>query len=72
LFSIVISTPDSNAINTIVAMTETIPGPRGLPILGNILDLQDPEAVPIHAVERLIDIYGQIYKFRVGKRNSSG
>lgn len=37
-----------------------IPGPKGLPFLGNILDLQDE--VPIRAMERLADVYGPIFK----------
>lgn len=45
-------------------MTETIPGPPGLPILGNLLDLQDD--VPIHAFERLTDVYGPLFKVRLG------
>jgi len=49
-------------------MTETIPGPRGLPLVGNIFDLQDPDGIPLQAVERLIDIYGPIVKFRVGSK----
>ena len=46
-------------------MTTEIPSPRGLPFIGNLLDLQDPDGVPLHAIERLIDIYGPIVKFRV-------
>ncbi|KAF2665003.1 NADPH--cytochrome P450 reductase [Microthyrium microscopicum] len=34
--------------------------PQPLPLIGNLLDLQDD--VPIHALERLADIYGPIYK----------
>jgi cytochrome P450/NADPH-cytochrome P450 reductase len=51
-------------------MTEVIPGPRGLPFIGNVFDLQDPEGVPIQALERLIDIYGPIVKFRVGSKET--
>ena len=46
-------------------MTAEIPGPRGYPFIGNLLDLQDPEGVPLHAAERLIDIYGPIVKFTI-------
>jgi hypothetical protein len=37
--------------------TETIPGPPGLPIVGNIADI-DSET-PLHSFERLTDIYGK-------------
>ncbi|KAF2100345.1 NADPH-cytochrome P450 reductase-like protein [Rhizodiscina lignyota] len=45
-------------------MTEPIPGPRGYPIIGNLLDVQ--AEVPLHALERLADIYGPLFKFKVG------
>ena len=51
-------------------MTEPIPGPRGVPLLGNIFDLQDPDGVPIQALERLVDVYGPIVKFRVGSKET--
>jgi cytochrome P450 / NADPH-cytochrome P450 reductase len=41
-------------------MSEAIPSPRGLPFIGNLLDLQDE--VPIRAIERLADIYGPLFK----------
>jgi cytochrome P450/NADPH-cytochrome P450 reductase len=44
-------------------MTEAIPQPKAWPIIGNLLDLQDD--MPLHALERLGDIYGQIFKFQV-------
>lgn len=44
-----------------VAMTTPIPSPRGYPIIGNLLDLQDE--VPLNAIERLLNIYGPIVKF---------
>jgi cytochrome P450/NADPH-cytochrome P450 reductase len=44
-------------------MTEKIPGPTGLPFIGNLLDLQDE--VPLHALERLADIYGPIFKLKI-------
>lgn len=44
-------------------MTEAIPQPRGLPIIGNILDLQDE--VPVHALERIADVYGPIFKLNI-------
>lgn len=43
-------------------MTEQIPGPRALPLIGNLLDLQDE--VPIHALERLVDVYGSIFRVK--------
>ena len=45
-------------------MTEKIPGPRGLPFLGNVLDVLADD-VPILALERLADIYGPIYQITV-------
>ncbi|TKA70755.1 hypothetical protein B0A55_08835 [Friedmanniomyces simplex] len=39
---------------------DNIPTPRGLPIIGNILDVQDE--VPIRGIERLTDLYGSIFK----------
>ena len=36
--------------------TETIPGPPGLPIIGNLADI-DAET-PLQSFERLTDIYG--------------
>lgn len=51
-------------------MVEPIPSPRGLPIIGNLLDLQDPEGVPIQALERMLDIYGPICKFKAGKNET--
>ena len=41
-------------------MSESIPGPRGIPFLGNILDM-DME-VPIRGLERLADEYGPVYQ----------
>jgi cytochrome P450/NADPH-cytochrome P450 reductase len=46
-------------------MTQPIPSPPGLPFLGNMLDLRDEDNVPIHALERLADIYGPIFKISV-------
>ncbi|KAF7296584.1 hypothetical protein HMN09_01065800 [Mycena chlorophos] len=37
-----------------------IPQPRTIPFIGNLLDLQDE--VPIHAIERVLDIHGPIVK----------
>lgn len=44
-------------------MSEQLPGPRALPLIGNLLDLQDE--VPLRAIEKLSDIYGPIYKVTV-------
>ncbi|KAK4947860.1 hypothetical protein LTR10_013368 [Elasticomyces elasticus] len=49
-------------------MTEKIPGPRGLPILGNLLDLWDSEGSVLRSLERVADIYGPIYQASVGAR----
>jgi cytochrome P450/NADPH-cytochrome P450 reductase len=46
-------------------MDQPIPSPPGLPFLGNLLDLRDEEGVTIHALERLADIYGTIFKIRI-------
>ena len=40
-----------------------IPSPKGYPFIGNILDIQDE--VPVHGLERLIDIYGPIIKLNL-------
>lgn len=42
---------------------ESIPSPKGLPVLGNLLDIQDE--VPVHGLERLVDIYGPILKLNI-------
>jgi cytochrome P450 / NADPH-cytochrome P450 reductase len=45
-------------------MTAVIPGPKPRVIVGNLFDIQDE--VPIHGLERLIDIYGPIVKLTLG------
>ena len=45
-------------------MTESIPGPKGLPILGNILDIDPVDAV--QCLGRIAKEYGEIYKLSVG------
>ncbi|KAK5235129.1 hypothetical protein LTR47_003965 [Exophiala xenobiotica] len=47
-------------------MTEKIPGPRKLPILGNLLDLWDNESSIIGSLERVADAYGPIYQATLG------
>ena len=42
---------------------DEIPGPRGLPVLGNVRDL-DADA-PIESLMRLADEYGPIYKLAI-------
>lgn len=44
--------------------TNEIPGPKGLPILGNMLNM-DFE-MPLRGVERMADQYGPIYQITVG------
>ena len=49
-------------------MTEKIPGPRGLPFVGNLLDLKHEEGV-LKAFEQMADVYGPIYKLSIaGKK----
>lgn len=49
--------------HTLAEARDKIPSPRGLPIIGNVLDIQDE--VPIHGLEHLIDIYGPILKLNL-------
>ena len=44
----------------------TLPGPRGLPLLGNLLQLKATQLPTI--VERWADRYGPLYTFRLGRR----
>ena len=44
-------------------MSKQIPGPAAYPVIGNLLDVQDE--VPLHALERLADIYGPIFKLKI-------
>ena len=49
-------------------MTEPIPGPPGLPIVGNIFDVVFEETT-LRALEHLAEIYGPIYQiYLAGKR----
>lgn len=43
-------------------MTEPIPGPRALPLVGNLLDVWEDRDMPLRALERLADVYGPIYQ----------
>lgn len=43
---------------------ETLPGPTAYPIIGNALDLRDE--VPTHALIRLAEQFGSIYKLTLG------
>lgn len=45
-------------------MVEPIPGPRGWPFIGNLLDLSHEEGT-IFALENLADIYGPVSKITI-------
>lgn len=51
-----------------MAVPTEIGGPPGLPIVGNIFDLQDE--VPLRAIERIADIHGPIFKVKAPGRES--
>ncbi|XP_038069232.1 cytochrome P450 1A1-like [Patiria miniata] len=44
---------------------KTLPGPRGLPLLGNILDLGEASHV---SLSQLAQKYGDVYQIRIGSR----
>ena len=46
-------------------MADTIPGPPGLPFIGNLLDVRNGE-YPLKALNCLADQYGPIYQLTVG------
>nr|GAT46740.1 predicted protein [Mycena chlorophos] len=48
-----------------------IPQPKKVPLLGNLLDLQDQDGVPIYAIERLLDIHGPIVKLAMPGRGET-
>ena len=41
-------------------MTEPIPGPRGVPVLGNVFDLDTAD--PLGGFVRMAETYGPIFK----------
>ena len=43
-------------------MTEKIPGPRALPLLGNLLDVWHDRDLPLLGIERIAEMYGPIYQ----------
>jgi cytochrome P450/NADPH-cytochrome P450 reductase len=57
------SSPKSLPHRTMADARNNIPSPRGLPLIGNILDIQNE--VPLHGIERLLDIYGPIIKLNL-------
>lgn len=57
------STPNPRTHSTMADARENIPSPPGLPIIGNILDIQNE--VPIHGLEHVLDIYGPIIKLNI-------
>lgn len=50
------------------SMGATIPGPRGLPFVGNMLDIWQDRDLPLRGLERLADLYGPIYAAALGGR----
>jgi len=44
----------------------TLPGPRGLPLLGNLLQLKATQLPTI--LEHWADRYGPLYTFRLGRK----
>lgn len=46
---------------------EQIPGPRGLPILGNLLDIRNEEGF-LKGMESLTDIYGPVVQLTIAGR----
>lgn len=53
-------TPNKKDTSLPMAVPTEISGPRGLPLIGNALELQDE--VPLRAIERIADIHGPIFK----------
>ncbi|EXJ56392.1 hypothetical protein A1O7_06735 [Cladophialophora yegresii CBS 114405] len=46
-------------------MAETIPGPRGLPLIGNLLDIWEDRSIPLRGLERLASMYGPIFQVTI-------
>ena len=53
----------TSTMEDLATARDNIPGPPGLPFLGNVLDIQDE--VPIRGLENMIDIHGPIVKFSI-------
>lgn len=49
-------------------MSDIIPGPKGLPLIGNSLDMWQDRDMPLRGLERLADLYGPIYQAVLGGR----
>lgn len=47
-------------------MVENIPGPMGMPLVGNMLDIWQDRDMPLRGLERLASIYGPIYQVTLG------
>lgn len=50
-------------------MTNKIPGPRGLPFVGNVFDLKHEEGL-LAGMEHLADVYGDVYSLNIGGKNT--
>lgn len=48
---------------------EPIPGPRALPLVGNLFDLPSDQP-PIQGLEHLADVYGEIYGINITGQGS--
>lgn len=47
---------------------DSIPGPKGWPVVGNLSDIKDPEG-PLRALDRLAELYGPVVRLTMfGKR----
>jgi len=49
-------------------MTGSIPGPKALPILGNMLDVRNEDGAH-KAMEDLTEIYGEVYRLSLAGKN---